>query len=129
MTDPVSDMLISLKNAQKAGKESVLVSYSKFKYEVARALERAGFVKALDKKGKKIKKILEISLHAKENPKAINNVKLLSKPSRRLYVKCQDIKYKKDGQVVLIISTSKGIMTGGEAYKAQMGGQLITEIW
>ena len=129
MTDPISDMLIRIKNAQKAGLETVQVSYSQFKYEVARTLERAGLVKNIEKKGKRVKKTLEMGLNPKESKNAVNGVQLISKPSRRLYVGYKELRYKKDMGEILIISTSKGIMTGGEAYKAKLGGQLIAKVW
>ena len=129
VNDPVSDMLIRIVNAQKAGKNTVLFSYSKFKHEIAKALARGGYLVSLDKKGRKIKKNLEITLNPQDNPKAINKIKLFSKPSRRLYVKCDQIRSHRISGGLVLISTSKGVMTDKEASMAKLGGQLIAGIW
>lgn len=126
--DPVSDMLIRIKNAQRAGHDTVLVPYSRFKQEIAGVLEKTGFVEKVEKRGRKIKRFLELYLRPKESPQAINNVKVISRPSRRLYTGYQELRnWKSRG--VLIISTSKGVKSDKEAYKAKLGGQLIAEIW
>ena len=129
MTDPISDMLIRIKNAQTAGHETVQFPYSKFKYEIIRTLERAGFVKNIDKKGKRIKKTLEVGLNPKGSAKSISGVELISKPSRRLYAGYKKVTTNKNTGEALIISTSKGIMTGAEAAKSKLGGQLIARVW
>jgi len=129
ITDPVSDILIRIKNAQKAGKESLQVPHSKFKYEIIKAMERAGFLMSSEKRGKKIKKTLEISLFPKVSSKGLKDVKLISRPSRRVYLGFRKIKSVRGQGGVLIISTSKGVMTGVEAEKEKMGGQVIAKIW
>ena len=130
MTDPTSDMFIRIKNAQKAGHETVQLPYSKFKYEILKVLERSGWVGSIERKGKRVKKILEVTLlYAGEGGvPLIGGVSLISKPSRRIYSSYKEIRPAKHGGVV-IISTSKGLMTTMEAKKAKLGGQLITEVW
>lgn len=125
--DPISDMLIRIKNAERAGHESVQVSHSKYKMEIAKALERAGWVGAVERKGKRVRKFLEISLKSK-SAKHISNVKFLSKPSRRLYAGAADLPLARHGGTV-IVTTSRGVMSALEARKEKIGGQLIAEIW
>lgn len=122
--DPISDMFIRLKNAQRAGHEAVQIPYSKFKHEIAKVLEREGFVGAIERKGKRIRKTLEIKLAQK----GIEDVRLLSKPSRRLYASYKDISRSKHGGII-IISTSKGVMSAENARKEKAGGELIAEVW
>ena len=126
--DPISDMFIRIKNAQKAGHETVQIPYAKFKYEIAMVLERSGFVGKVEKKGKRIKKTMEMELLYQNETPIINGVKIISKPSRRLYISCKDIKQSRHGGII-ILSTPQGVMTNTEARKAKVGGQLIAEVW
>lgn len=126
--DPISDMFIRIKNAQKAGHETVHIPYSQFKNEIAKALERSEVVGKIEKKGKRVRKFFEIGLKYSEGEPIIHNIKLLSKPSRRVYVSYKELwKSKHDG--VIIVSTPKGVMSSQEARKAKVGGELIAEIW
>jgi len=121
-------MLIRIKNAQIAGHTVVRLSYSKFKYEIARALEANGYVGAIDRKGKRIKKILEIALRYNEDKPAIHGIALISKPSNRMYASVKDLHSRRRGGIV-IISTPKGVMSGKDARKQKVGGMLIAEVW
>ena len=126
--DPISDMFIRIKNASRAGHETVTLSYSHFKHELAKVLERHGYVGGLERKGKRVRKTLDIVLKGdKENP-AIHDVALISKPSRRLYLPYREITKSKRGGIV-VISTPQGAMSGEEARKAKVGGEIIVEIW
>ena len=126
--DPISDMLIRMKNAQNAGHEMVRVSYSKFKYEIARALETNGYVGKIERKGKRVKKILEIELRYAGSLPAINGITLISKPSNRLYAGVKQLNAGRKGGIVLV-STPKGVMSAEEARKQKVGGMLIAEVW
>jgi len=126
--DPISDMFIRIKNAQKAGHETVHIPYSKFKHEIAKVFERSGLVGKIEKKGKKVRKFIEILLKYNEGFPAIRNVKLISKPSRRIYVSWKELRPAQHGGVV-IISTPKGIMNSREAHKEKVGGGVIAEVW
>src|SRR3989344_8231466 len=128
--DSISDFFIRIKNAYLAKKDRVVLPFSKMKYEIAKILEQNGFVSAVRKK-KKIKKtgyeqlFLDLKLKYDDNEPPFSNVKLLSRPSRRIYLKKNEIRPVKDGYGILIISTSKGIMTGEEARRQSLGGQAI----
>lgn len=126
--DPISDMFIRIKNAQKAGHSALQLPYSKFKHEIAKVLENSGFVGKIERKGKKVRKTLEIELNDEEKKLIVHDVRLLSKPSRRLYASHDKLPLSRHGGIV-IVSTSKGVMSALEAKKAKIGGQLIAEVW
>ncbi len=132
--DTVSDFFIRIKNAYLVKNDRVVIPFSKMKYEMAKILERRGFVSAVRKK-KKSKKgelgelVLDIKLKYEDGLPAFNNVRLISKPGRRIYIKRGEIRPVKSGYGVLVVSTSKGIMTGDEAVKAGVGGQAIAEVY
>ena len=126
--DPISDMLIRIKNAQTARHKNVRMPYSKFKHEIARTLERAGLVKQVERKGKRIKKILDIGLIFKDEKPMITHIALFSKPSRRLYAPYRKLRSSSRGGM-LIISTPKGVLSEKEARKEKVGGEIIAEIW
>ena len=128
MNDPISDMLIRIKNAQRAKQEAVRIPYSRLKHEIARALERLGMVGASERKGKRVRKILDLTLLYPEGRAAITEVKLISKPSRRLYASYKDLHRSVHGGVVLL-TTPKGILSSNEARRERVGGQLIAELW
>jgi len=137
--DPISDMLISIKNALAVEHQTVNIPFSNLKYEIAKVLEKQGFVKKVAKIGKKTKKFIEITLKylpaealAKEggdkNP-AISGLKRISKPGQKIYKSFKETKPVKGGYGIAIISTSKGLMTNKEARKQKLGGEVICEIW
>lgn len=126
--DPISDMFIRIKNAQKAGHETVQVPYSKFKHEILKVLERSGFIGKIERKGKRVKKSLEADLLYKDEKPVVEEIKLISKPSRRLYANNKSLRTPRHGGIV-VISTPKGVLTSKEAKKEKVGGELIAEIW
>jgi small subunit ribosomal protein S8 len=129
VTDPISDMIIRVKNANNAGKAAALIPYSKLKMEIMAVLEREGFVKAITKKGKKVRKFIEVELLYNGKTPRIRDISRISKPSRRIYLKIKDIKPIKHGYGRLLLSTPKGILTGQEAKKAKVGGEALFAIW
>jgi len=129
MADPTSDMLIRIKNAQKAGHEAVSMPFSKFKFAVAKILEKNGYVGNVSKRGKKIKKFIEAILLYKDKTPRISAIRIISKPGRRVYMSFKDIRPVRQGYGIAIISTSKGLMTDKEAKKEGVGGEVIAEIW
>jgi small subunit ribosomal protein S8 len=134
--DPISDMLTAIKNAQAVEKETVDVPFSKIKFEIAKILEKQGFIEKVEKKKKKIKKgrtkpkpFLEIHLKYENKIPAISGLKIISKPGQRIYLPYKRIKKVKGGYGIAIISTSKGLMTDKEARKQKVGGEVICEVW
>lgn len=133
VTDPISDMLIQVKNAQRAKKEQVSVPFSVMKMAVANILKSASFVSNVEKRTKSDKKTaheyIYITLKYGEDGGALNDLKIVSKPSRRMYMKASEIRHVRSGYGVAIISTSKGIMTAQEARKQKIGGEILCEVW
>ncbi len=130
---PIANMLVQLKNAQARNLEEVVLPFSGTKWSIANILKNKGFVAEVEKKKQKAKKtefdLIWIKLKYENNAGAISGIKLISKPSRRIYAGKEDLKLVKSGYGISVISTSKGIMTGEEARKAGVGGEIIFEIW
>lgn len=128
-------MLAIIRNAQAVGKPAAAVPYSRLKFDIAKILERRGFVAGVDKKNKKAKKtaktrpVIEISLKYNEKIPAISGFRKVSKSGQRIYVAAGDIRKVKQGQGIGIISTSKGLMTEREAKTQNVGGEMMCEIW
>ncbi|MBI4034120.1 MAG: 30S ribosomal protein S8 [Candidatus Brennerbacteria bacterium] len=120
------DLLTKIKNAQNAGKSTLKVLHTKADEAVLDILERRGFLKKTEVKGRGAKKVMEIALNP-ERP--IQGVKFLSRPSLRRYAGYGALKKVKGGQGVLVISTPKGILSGGKAREEKVGGVLLFEIW
>jgi small subunit ribosomal protein S8 len=129
VTDPVADMLTRLRNAQLVGQKTVELPFSKFKLELAKIIKREGFIEEAAKRGKKNKKLLEIVLKYQDKTPVISEIKRISKPGRRVYVSSKSIKPVKQGFGIMIISTSRGLMTDKDARKQKLGGEVICEIW
>jgi small subunit ribosomal protein S8 len=120
------NLLIKIKNAQAAGKNSLKVSYSKMDLAIAELLLKQGYLKNVESKGKTNKRMIEIDL---KEGKAIKGIKLISRPSRRIYAGYKDIKSVKGGFGMGVVSTPKGIMSDKEVRKQKVGGQLLFQIW
>jgi len=106
--------------------ETVKAPYTKNDEAVALLLKRFGFIKDIEIKGRSFKKVMEIDL---EEARPLEGLKFLSRPSLRRYGKCRDFRRVKSGRGLLIVSTPKGILTGEDAKKAKVGGELLFEIW
>lgn len=130
VTDPVSDMLTRIRNALLAHKTRVEFPYSRLKLEISRILKEAGYVAAVERRGRRTRKLIELSLdyHADGSPK-ISDLRRISKPSRRVYKKAFQLDKVKQGLGIAIVSTSKGLMTGAMARREGLGGEVICEIW
>jgi small subunit ribosomal protein S8 len=124
------DLLIKLKNAQAVKKEIVKIPASRMDEAIVSLLVKYGYLENYEKKGRNPKKFLELKLkYDKDGRGAVNGVKFLSRPSRRLYVGYKDIKPVKNGYGLLFVSTPRGIITGQEAKKLKVGGEMLFEIW
>jgi small subunit ribosomal protein S8 len=130
VNDTIGDFIIRLKNAGAVKKESVSVPFSALKMAVAEKLQNAGFVVSIDKKGKKVRKTLDVVLKYDDaGLHVIHGVKRISKPGRRVYKSVSQIMPVRYGHGTLILSTPKGILTGKEARKESVGGEALFEIW
>lgn len=129
MTDVIGNFIVQLKNASMIRKSSVSVPYSAFKMAIAEKLKEAGFISAVEKKGRKVKKMLEITLAYNENKPAIRGFRRISKPGRRVYRGVRDIFPSRHGRGTLLLSTPRGVLTDKEARKQGVGGEPLFEIW
>lgn len=128
--DPVADLINRLKNAGAVKHATVSLPFSNLKLAIAEKLKDAGYVKAVEKKGKKVKKTLDIMLkYTESGVPVIQGVKRVSKPGRRLYRSVHEIMPVRYGHGALILSTPKGIKTDKEARKEKVGGEALFEIW
>ena len=127
--DPIADMLIQIKNAGAIGKEMIIAPYSKFRYAVAKALLKEGYVAALEKKARKQGKVLEVKIAYGKNGPRIEEVKKSSKPSRRLYTQAKNFWRVRQGHGDLFLSTPAGVLSAREAKKKKVGGEVLFEIW
>jgi small subunit ribosomal protein S8 len=130
VTDPISDLIVRLSNGSMAGKASVTVSYSKLNENIAHALKKAGYITHVDRKGTQIKDGLELGIALMSNGQArIHGVERVSKPSKRIYQKYNDIRVYRSGFGNVFLSTPKGIMVDVEAKKQKVGGEVLFKIW
>ena len=130
MSDPIADMLTRIRNAVKAKFNSVDIPGAKLKVEMAKILKDEGYIRNYKflKDGKQ--GILRIYLrYGQQQANIVYGLERVSKPSRRIYVRSKDIKPVLNGMGISILSTSKGIMTDKKARKANVGGEILCNIW
>jgi small subunit ribosomal protein S8 len=128
-TDPIADMLTRIRNAINVRKNEVSLPHSKVKESVAKLLKDSGFIDAVRVEGEGINKSLLLTIHGEGSNARITEIQRLSKPGRRYYVRSQEIPTVKRGRGVVIVSTSKGMMTGDAAKQAGVGGELICKVY
>lgn len=127
-SDPIADLLTRIKNAYMARHQRVEVPYSKIKEQIAQVLKREGYLKDVALGEDNGKKILEMGLLYEDGQPAIVELKRVSKPGLRIYVGRRKIPKVLSGLGTTILTTSQGIMTGREAKKKNVGGEVICEI-
>jgi len=118
-----------MKNASLAGKETAVVPYSKLKGAIGDCLQKAGYVGEISKKVKKGHPIMEVKLLYVDKKPKIAEVERISKQSRRVYFGMKDIHTVRNGTGLLVLSTPKGILSGKDARKEQVGGEALFRIW
>jgi small subunit ribosomal protein S8 len=128
-TDPIADMLTRIRNAAKVRKALVIMPHSNIKQTVAEVLAKNRFVEKVEVNGDGGFKTLKITINEPDTNAKITEIERLSKPGRRLYVAASKIPAVKRGRGIVVISTSKGIMSGDEAKKAGLGGELICKVY
>lgn len=125
VTSPINDFIISIKNAANAHKKELSVSYSKGKENIAKVLIRDGYLVS----AKKDKYTLNLEIAYLGNEPKIEGAKNISTPSLHIYKKAKDLKKNSKRFITMIVSTPAGIMTGREAIKKGLGGEVIAEVW
>ena len=126
--DPISDMLTSIRNGQKARLHSVATPASNLKGEIARVMKAAGYITDAITTTEFPKQLVITLKYSNKAVPAITEIKRVSKPGLRKYVSVADIPAVLDGMGLAILSTSKGVMSGAEARKQKVGGELICTI-
>lgn len=130
MNDPISDMLTRIRNAAQAGHVTVEVPASKIKEEICKVLKGEGFIAdyQLDKESKVPQLKIRLN-YTKDRRSVIQGIRRVSRPSIRRYSGYRDLKPVRSGFGIQIMSTPKGIITGRDAKKQKLGGEIICEVW
>ncbi len=125
-TDPIADMLTRIRNAAGARQSSTRMPYSKIKEAIATILKNNGFISDFQVDAEGLKSIV-VNLEAQSAN--LTNLSRISKPGRRVYTAASDIPTVLGGRGIVIVSTSRGLMTGRQARKQGLGGELICKVW
>ena len=130
MTDPISDMLARIRNGSLSRHDRVEMPHSKLKRNIAEVLKQEGFVDDVRESDGEGKKTLTVVLrYSRDKSSAIDGVRRVSAPGRRVYVRYDRIPRVRSGMGVSILSTSRGVMTDRQAREQKVGGELLCEIW
>ncbi|TDV24235.1 small subunit ribosomal protein S8 [Mycoplasmopsis mustelae] len=129
ITDPISDLVVRIKNANARKHKTVAIPYSTKKEAIVKLFESEGYIASYVVEGELTTKQIVVTLKYKKGQSAIVGIKRVSKPGLRVYVKSTEIPSIISGYGTVIISTSKGLMTGKEARKANVGGEIVAYIW
>ena len=129
LSDPISDFLTRFKNASRAGNDQFMAPFSKAKAEIARILKEEGYIwnYEVDTSGKFPE--LRVTTKYVDGKPALTDLKKVSKPGRREYVGAREIPRVLKGMGVAIVSTSRGLMTGAQAKRQNIGGELLAFVW
>ena len=123
------NILSELKNAVRARKDKTTFLYSNMDFAILNKLMEGGYVKSVEKEAMGRKNIIVVKLAYKDKIAAINDFKIMSKPSRDSYADYRSLNSVRQGHGLSVLSTSQGIMTGKEARKNKIGGEYLFEIW
>lgn len=127
MNNGIIDLIIRIKNGYQSRRETITTPSSRYKTEILKKLQALGFIESFEKEDDI--NYVTIKLKYVNGTPAFTDVKLYSKPGRRWYVSAHDLKPVLSGMGFSLVSTSKGILTNKEAQKAQVGGELLFDIW
>lgn len=128
-SDPIADMLSRIRNALAVRKTEIVLPHSKTKEAVARLLQSNRYIDDVKVTDASIGKSLTLTLYSENSNPRITEIMRMSKPGRRLYSSADKIPTVKQGRGLVIVSTSRGIMTGNEAKKQSIGGELICKVY
>lgn len=128
-TDPIADLLTRIRNAVMVGKNEITVPSSKLKVTVANELKKAHYLADVKVESAKPRDILVITINKAGESANITEITRLSKPGRRVYVGASEIPRIKSGRGIVLVSTSKGVLTGQNAIKQRLGGELLLKVY
>ncbi len=130
MTDPIADMLTRIRNGSMARHQSVLIPASSLKMNIARILKDEGFIKEVDVPTEMGGRVFRVWLkYGQDKRPVVTGLKRVSKPGLRVYSKRKDIPMVLSGLGVTIVSTPQGVMTGRDAWKQNLGGEVLCQVW
>ena len=128
-TDPVADLITRIRNAIAVGKTEIRVPTSKLKFAVASKLQKTNYIEVAELEKAEPRDILHIVINKEGENARINEISKVSTPGRRIYAGVAEIPKVKSGRGTVLVSTSKGIMTGQEAVKNKLGGEILVRVW
>jgi small subunit ribosomal protein S8 len=130
VTDPIADLLTRIRNALTAGHETVQIPASKMKIAIAGVLKKEGFIKDFEVVRDGLKRTIRIDLaYSGRKESTISGLRRVSKPGLRVYVQKREIPRVYSGLGIAILSTPQGVMTGQEAWRRQVGGEVLCYVW
>ena len=128
-TDQIADLITRIRNAIMVGKNEILVPTSKLKVAVVENLVKNGYLASYNVEEAKPRGLLHVVIANPGEIAKINEITKISKPGRRVYSAAADLPVVKSGRGMVIVSTSKGVMTGREAKKNSLGGEVLVKVW
>jgi small subunit ribosomal protein S8 len=129
-TDPIADFLVHIRNGLIADHDEVRMPSSKFKAELARILSEQGYIEDYSVEPARVGQVLRVRLKYTEDRKpVISGLERVSKPGRRRYVNADQVPKVLGGMGTAIVSTSRGVMTGHDARRSRVGGELVARVW
>lgn len=128
-TDPIADLLTRIRNATAVGKTEVRLPSSKLKVVVAQSLQKAGYLDIVSEEKGSPRGTLVITINKPGTNAKITEIKRISSPGRRVYTSADDVPKVKSGRGVVLISTSKGVLSGNEAKKQRLGGEVLLSVY
>ncbi len=128
-TDQIADLITRIRNAIGVGKNEIMVPTSKLKVAVVDVLKKNGYLASYEVIEGTPRGVLRVVVNEPGQVAKINEITKVSKPGRRVYAGADELKAIKSGRGMVIVSTSKGLMTGREAKKNQLGGEVLVRVW
>jgi small subunit ribosomal protein S8 len=129
LTDPIADFLTQMRNAVRAGKVEMTCPYSRLKSDIAHIFKDEGYVRGAELVRKENKNFLRVELKSGGRQRAIEGIRRISRPGLRRYVGACEVPRVLGGLGTAVISTPKGVMTGSEARRQNVGGEVLCYIW
>ena len=128
--DFIANALTLIRNAQAVSKEKVKIPFSSLVWNIIKVLEKKSFIEEASRKGRNLNRFIELKIKYDENGEPfIRGLKKVSKQGQRIYIGSKDIRPVRNGYGISVISTPKGVMTGQDAKKKNLGGEVLCKIW
>ncbi|MBR0431284.1 30S ribosomal protein S8 [Candidatus Saccharibacteria bacterium] len=128
-TDQIADLITRIRNAIKVSKNEILVPTSRLKRSLVEVLAKNGYIAGFEVIDGTPRGMLKVVINESGMNAKINEIDKVSKPGRRVYSSADDLPVVKSGRGMIIVSTSKGLMTGREAKKNRLGGEILVKVW